>query len=245
MTPVVGHSVSEMVHLDHGTTVDAAQVLALDGSRPPEIETLLLQVAERFEVPPADLRAAVRVSYAAVGHRRQDFAASLHPAHARLYAGRRGGEANHEIVTAAIRLRDPDLSLGEAEAQATDLVSEPAALVALDVPFEHVAADLPRPRRQREPWDSFSAWVEYAQQWTAVGRNLHISHVSAGWVSSIDPVEPVVHEPGLARHLPSTAHHLLRTSNQRPLSIGPVGDGIYELSAIHEWLAALEVAEQK
>ncbi|MEX1006845.1 MAG: hypothetical protein WD271_03265 [Acidimicrobiia bacterium] len=222
-----------LIRLYHGTTAGAADALAREGSRPPDIDALVAAVATRFGVPEGDLRAVAR--YVTGAPRRLDFAVATHPAFARLYAGRRGGEAAHDLVTGATRLADPTLSAPEIERRARAELSEQGALVTLDIPFERARADLPTPRLRSAPWASYEEWAGHVTDGSS-GRNITLSiRIQPEWIATVDLVEPVISEPGLGRWVPKEAWHILRSA-KRPPSIGPGREGIYERSAVQEWL---------
>jgi len=229
--------VVETVRLYHGTTAGAADALAQHGSRAPEIDRMICDVARRFDIDEQFLRQHLKGAYVTVGHRRDTFSWTMHPAIARLYAGRQGGEAQREMVAAALRIVHPNLAAAQADLGAAELLAEPPALVTLQVPFDRVVDELPQPRFRRTPW-TYDEWMEHAASFAdfpAPNRRLP-QPVPPRWIESVELVEPVVGEHSLWWYLPEDGALLMR-SGSRPPSIGPRNRGIYTMTGVTAWLA--------
>lgn len=162
----------------------------------------------------------------------------MHPALARVYAGRTGGEAYHEVVGAALRMLDPDLGAGAADVEAARLLAEQPALVTLDVPFERVVNES-LPGRRRTPW-TFDERAEHdarlRDEFPANNVRVH-QPVVPGWVVFVELVEPVVAGFALDRYIPVEHARRLMMSSGRPTSIGPRDKGVHTVSAVRSWLA--------
>lgn len=232
------------VRLYHGTTLDAATAIQRDGFESGRHDVVAL-IASRYSIDVDELRRAVRGSYVTVGHRRDEVSLASHPWIARAYAGRVGGEAAFEVTCAAYRLRNPVASTAEAQMWAADQMSGTPAVVSVDVPFNVIEPELPRPRTSRgEAW-TFDTWLSFVdglgdRVW---GRNLRLpGPISNRWVASIEAVERVVREEELARMLPAADRTRVMNSPSRPPSIDPDGR-LFGMAAVEKWLRNVGVAQ--
>lgn len=221
----------------HGTTGAAAEHLRTQRSRALDIGQAIREVATRVGVDEMALAEAAKGYYVRDGYLRDAFSVTMHPGLARLYAGRVGGEAYHQLTGLALRLRDPALDTGAADDEATRLVGDQPAVLTLEVPFERFVNES-LPGRRRTPW-TFDEWVEHA---AGLGDDVPANNVRVlqpvepAWVVDVALVEPVVPEFALHRWIPTAEVMRLMSSKSRPPSVGPPFEGIYEMSAVRSWL---------
>jgi hypothetical protein len=128
----------------HGTTVEAASRLVNSGEHRPGVDSMLADVAAEWNLPERELRDYCETERALFAVTRgPDVHLYLTSSHtlACAYAGLRGGESRHEIVTAAMLLtRSVEVRYADAAGRLACWTE--GALVRCDFPFETLAAQL-------------------------------------------------------------------------------------------------------
>jgi len=128
----------------HGTTAEAAREIVDSGEHRPSVDSAFAEVAAEWDLPEGELRdycEKERALFAVTrGVDQYLYLTSSHDL-ACAYAGLRGGESRHEIVTAAMLLTGA-VDVRYADAAGRLACWTEGALVRCDFPFETLAAQL-------------------------------------------------------------------------------------------------------
>lgn len=233
---------STTLRLYHGTTIEAAEEILRTGFTPLDLGAELAIVAAVAGVNIDDLRQASRHLYAHVGSRSDGKVSfARHRGKAWSYAGQSGGETRRELLTAALRLLQPETSRGAAESLASRQLRSPAAIVTVDAPFDAVEPTLGRPRLRRAPW-TYDEWLVHERSLGELAVRLGAdaglpAPIPAEWIVGIEEVESTIRLPEIVERSGITNPTELIRRGPLPVT-GIRGDpGPWRESDIVAWLA--------